>query len=190
MVRRRRMDVERPTKCQFGQNDKRTPPSSANLSVCLIHCWGNTPMEIGLTRKRVLEALRVYLVIGLIAAIFGVISIFLAGSSKGPSNVTKFWLLVFLFFMPSGIWLFLCAILCSITLRVSDGVIEQVLWKHFVLKRQPISALTKISGSGFSALVLHFRGGVRIALPGIQIKDQYEFLVFLDKLRPELDLLA
>jgi hypothetical protein len=150
----------------------------------------NTPMEIGLTRKRVLETLRIYLVIGLIAAICGVISIFLADSSKAPTNVTKFWLLMFLFLMPSGIWLFLCTILCSITLRVSDGVIEQVLWKHFVLKRQPISALTKISGGGFSALVLHFRGGVRIALPGIHIKDKYEFLVFLDKLRPELDLLA
>jgi hypothetical protein len=84
-------------------------------------------MEIGLTRKRVLETLRIYLVIGLIAAICGVISIFLADSSKAPTNVTKFWLLMFLFLMPSGIWLFLCIILCSITLRVSDGVIEQVL---------------------------------------------------------------
>lgn len=151
---------------------------------------GNTTMEVGLTRKRVIDGFRIYLVIGLGAAIFGVVSIFLADPSKAQNNVTKISLLVFLFFMPSGIWLLLCAILCSITLRVSNGIIEQVLWKRFVLKHQPISALTKISGTGFSALVLHFRGGEKIALPGIHIKDQYEFLLYLDKLRPELELLA
>jgi hypothetical protein len=148
-------------------------------------------MEVGLSRSKVLETLRVYLVIGAVAVAFGVTSIFLDNDpSNDPSNITRFWSLVFLFLMPSALWLFLAAILCSITLRVSDGVIEQVLWKRYVLKRQPISALTKISGGGFSAMVFHFRGGTKIALPGIHLQDQYRFRVFLDQLRPDLDLLS
>jgi hypothetical protein len=148
-------------------------------------------MEVGLTRRRVLETLRLYLIIGLVAAALGAASIvFDADPTNDPSTIKRFWLLIFLFLMPSAIWLFLAAILCSITLRISDGFIEQVLWRRYVLKRQPISALTKIAGGGFSAMVLHFRGRKKIALPGIHVEDEHRFRIVLDRLRPDLGLLS
>lgn len=148
-------------------------------------------MEVGLTRRRVLDALRLYLIIGLVAAAFGVAAVLFDNDpSNDPSSINRFWLLIFLFLMPSAIWLFLAAILGSITLRVSDGFIEQVLWRRYVLKKQPISTLTKITGSGFSAMVLHFRGGKKIALPGIHAVDEQQFRIVLDRLRPDLGLLS
>ena len=147
-------------------------------------------MEVGLTRSRVVETLYVFLIIGLAGVAFGVATLLLDSDPRDdPSAAARAWGLVALFSTPPGVWLFLASILCSITVRVSDNDVEQVLWRRWVLKRQPLSALTRITGSGFSAMVLHFRGGVKMALPGIHASDRYHFLQFLDERRPDLGLL-
>jgi hypothetical protein len=53
-------------------------------------------MEVGLTRRRVLETLRLYLIIGLVAAALGAASIvFDADPTNDPSTIKRFWLLIF-----------------------------------------------------------------------------------------------
>ena len=61
--------------------------------------------------------------------------------------------------------------------------------RRFQLNRRPISDLTSASDGGFSAIVLQFRDGGRIALPGIYAEDRYRFMEYLDELRPDLKLL-
>ena len=132
----------------------------------------------------------VTLVIGAVAVCLAIVARVLDGKppDQHPGFIDSFFTLLFLFFMPSGIWLLLMAVLCSITLHLRDGMIEQVLWHRFVLKRAPIAALLRVSGGSFSALVLRFRGGTKIALPGIHHDDQVRFIASLQELRPDLEL--
>lgn len=145
---------------------------------------------IGLRRRWLRQGLMTFLVIGAVAVCAALVARLLDGKPAGqhPGTLDSFLLLVFLFLMPSGLWLILCAILSSITLRLNDGVIEQVLWQRIVLKRVPIAALWRVSAGGFSALVLHFRGGARIALPGIYHDDQVQFIALLHEMCPDLEL--
>src|SRR5262249_15324042 len=125
-------------------------------------------MEVGFTRRRVAQGLRVNLVIGLVAVALGLFALFLdRDPSDNPSVVETLLTFVVLFCIPSTLWLVLCAVLSSVTLRISTGVIERILWRRFVMDRRPITELTGVSGGGFSTLLLHFRGGRRMALPGI-----------------------
>jgi hypothetical protein len=147
-------------------------------------------MEVGLTRRRVIQGLRVNLVIGALGVCFGLVALFLdENKSDNPGPIETLATFAFLLFMPGAVWLLLCSILCSITLRVADGVIEQRLWKRFQLARRSISELTSVSGGGFSAIVLQFRDGRRLALPGIYAEDRYHFMQYLDELRPDLKIL-
>jgi hypothetical protein len=147
-------------------------------------------MEVGLTRRRVLQGLRVNLVIGALGVCFGLVALFLDETkSNNPGPIETLATFAFLLFMPGVVWLFLCSILCSITLRVVDGFVEQRLWKRFQLNRRPISELTSVSGGGFSAIVLQFRDGGRIVLPGVFAEDRYRFMLRLDELRPDLKIL-
>jgi|SRR5882672_6909631 hypothetical protein len=145
-------------------------------------------MVVGLTRARVVQGLWVFMGIGVLAVVMGILAlVFHDKPEQHATGLRAVLLLVFLFLMPSAIWLVLVAILCSVTLRLHSTVIEQVLWNRFVLKRQPISALYRISSGSFSALVLHFRGGQKIALPGIHHDDQVRFVSFLQELRPDVE---
>jgi hypothetical protein len=145
-------------------------------------------MVVGLTRARVVQGLWVFMGIGVLAAILGILAVvFHDKPEQHATGLRAFLLLVFLLLMPSAIWLILVAILCSVTLRVDGACVEQVLWNRYVLKRQPISALYRISSGGLSALVLHFRGGKKIALPGIHHDDQVRFVSYLQELRADLE---
>lgn len=140
-------------------------------------------MVIGLTRARVVQGLRVNIVIGLVAMALGVVAVFVDdGKAQHATGLDLYLSVLLLFVMPSAIWLLLAVILGSVTLRVDGSSVEQVLWNRFVLKRRPVAALSRISAGSFSALVLHFRGGGRIALPGIHHDDQVRFVSFLQDL--------
>ena len=150
-----------------------------------------SPLVVGLTRRRVWEGLVVNLGIGAVAVCWAMVARLLDGkpADQYPGLVESLLTLAFLFAMPSGLWLILMAILCSVRLRLKDGAIEQVLWGRFILKRAPLAALTGVSHGGFSALVLHFRGGVKIALPGIyHHDDRVRFIALLHERCPDLEL--
>ena len=145
-------------------------------------------MIIGLTRARVVEGLRVSLGIGIVALAMGGLALVLDGAKERHATGLDLLLsLLSLFVLPSAIWLLLVAILGSVTLRFDGAGVEQVLWHRFVLKRRPITALHRISAGSFSALVFHFRGGERMALPGIHHDDQVRVLSFLQQLRPDVE---
>jgi hypothetical protein len=147
-------------------------------------------MVVGLRRRWVRQGLTIFLIIGVVAVCAALVARLLDGkpADQHPGTLDSFLTLVFLLLMPSGLWLILCAILGSITLRLSDGMVEQVLCHRIVLKRAPIAALLAVSAGGFSALVLHFRGGVKIALPGIYHDDQVRFIEVLHRMCPDLEL--
>jgi hypothetical protein len=148
------------------------------------------PMHVGLSRARFLRGLRINLVLGVLPLVAGVVAwIRAVPNPNAPGTLGRLGLLVFLFIVPSGIWMILGAILCSITLRVENGAVAQVLWRRFVLKRQRLADLTRVTGGDLSAMVLHFREGKKIALPGIHAEDRHRFLEDLDRLRPDLGLL-
>ena len=151
---------------------------------------GAGAVVIGLRRRWVRQGLMIFLVIGAVAVCAALVARLLDGkpADQHPGALDSFLTLVFLLLMPSGLWLILCAVLGSITLRLSDGMIEQVLWHRVVLKRAPIAALLRVSAGGFSALVLHFRGGAKIALPGIYHDDQVRFIALLHEMCPDLEL--
>ena len=151
---------------------------------------GAGPVVVGLTRRRVWEGLVVNLGIGALAVCLGIVARLRDGkpADQYPGLFESILTLAFLFVMPSVLWLILMAVLCSVTLRLKDGEVEQVLWNRFVLKRAPLVELAGISQGGFSALVLDFAGGKRIALPGIHHDDQRRFVALLLENRPDLEL--
>lgn len=145
-------------------------------------------MIIGLTRARVVEGLRISVGIGFVALAMGGLALFLDDrKERHATGLDLFLSLLFLFVMPGVIWLLLVAILGSVTLRFDGSAVEQVLWHRFVLKRRPIAALYRISAGSFSAMVLHFRGGGKMALPGIHHDDQVRVVSFLQQLRPDVE---
>ena len=148
------------------------------------------PLVVGLTRRRVWEGLVVNLGIGAVAVCLAIVTRLRDGkpADQYPGLVESLLTLALLFVMPIGLWLILMAILCSVTLRLQDGAIEQVLWGRFILKRAPLAALSGVSSGGFSALVLRFAGGKRIALPGIHHDDRRRFIALLLEKRRDLEL--
>lgn len=151
---------------------------------------GHAPaMVFGLTRSRIVQGLKVMCAIGVVVAIFGVVAALRADPSKAPSLARRVALVLYLFAVPPGIWLAFLPLLASITLRLEDGRIEQVLWGRFVLQSRSVADLMKVTGGDFSAMVLHFRGKRRMALPGIYVEDRARLVELLDRLRPELGLL-
>ncbi|HYG68098.1 MAG TPA: hypothetical protein VD838_10580, partial [Anaeromyxobacteraceae bacterium] len=128
--------------------------------------------------------------IGAVALVLGVVAMLLDGEpADDPSPSTRLALLASLFSMPVVMWLLLVAILGSLTVRVKDDAVEQVLWRRFVVRRRPLASLRKVTGGSFAALVLHFAGRAKIAVPGMHAQDAHAFLVYLDALRPDLGLL-
>lgn len=153
-------------------------------------CRAGTLDEAGLTRARFTQGLIVFVGIGVVAAALGVVAVLLPHDrSHAPGAAKVVALLAFLLAMPPALWLVLAAVLGSVTVRLDDGELAQVLWRRIVLRRQPVARLTKVTGGGFAAMVLHFRGGPKIALPGIHAEDAHAFLAALDALRPDLGLL-
>ena len=123
-------------------------------------------MWYGLTKKHIVQGLIVFFLIGVFAALLGlVVSLF---SKPGPRN---YWALLFLLAAIPGIWLVLVSILTITWLKVSDEKIEWYLWKKILLLSCPIADIKRIGGGSFSAVVIKTNKGT-IHLFGLHNRDR------------------
>ena len=124
-------------------------------------------MRFGLEASRIRPMLLTLGGIGVFAAGAGIVNAHLEGRPIGWGT------LGLLLLTPCAVVFAILLPMASISLRLTGGFIEQVLWNRFVLARQPVDALASVSaGTGFAAVVLRFRDGSRMSLPVIHHADQ------------------
>jgi hypothetical protein len=123
-------------------------------------------MWYGLSRQNVVHGLIVFSVIGVVAALLGMIGV--QFEKPGPRN---YWALVFLVAAIPGIWLALVAILTITWLKVDNEQIHWYLWKKIRILSCPISDVTHIGGGSFSAVIIKTRRGT-IHLFGLHLRDR------------------
>jgi len=111
-------------------------------------------MWYGLTKKNIVHGLIIFVVIGAVAVLLGLVAVLFA--KPGPRN---YGALLFLFVAIPGIWLVLVSILTITWLKVDNDQVEWYLWKRIHLLSCPIADITHIGGGSFSAVIIKTNKG-------------------------------
>ena len=140
-------------------------------------------MWYGLTWRNFVGGLRIFFLLGVTAAAFGVLNaLFIKGG--GIKNYSA--LLALIAGIPA-IWVCLAGVMSITWLRVNGKQIEWYLWKRYLLKSCPAESLLSINGGLASAVVIRTTTG-SMRLLGIHSKDKVALCQHLKQLNPQLAL--
>lgn len=137
-------------------------------------------MWYGLTKRNIVHGLIAFAVIGVVAALLGLVSALFA--KPGPRN---YWALLFLFAAIPGIWLILVSIFTITWLKVDNEQVEWYLWKKIRLLSCPIADITHIGGGSFSAVIIRTKKGT-IRLFGLHLRDRMKLANHLRELNQNI----
>lgn len=139
-------------------------------------------MWYGLSKRNFVRTLAVFAVIGLVAALLG-----LLGAGISGMSVRNYRALVWLVLGIPAIWVVLASILSATWLKVGDADISWYLWKRVLILTCPIDSVLAIGPGSFSAVVIRTRQGT-IRLFGLHLRDRAELIERLMKVKPNIDL--
>lgn len=123
-------------------------------------------MWYGLSKQNVVHGLIVFFIIGIVAALLGLIGV--QFEKPGPRN---YWALAFLVAFIPGIWLALVAILTITWVKVDNEQVHWYLWKKIRILSCPISDVTHIGSGTLSAVIIKTKRGT-IHLLGLHLADR------------------
>jgi hypothetical protein len=87
--------------------------------------------------RRVIPSMTIMVVVGVLAALAGVIS----GFTKGISPLDRPIPLLFLLLCVPTIWIVTLGILATFSLRITQDSAQKVLWRRWVVVSKPLSQL-------------------------------------------------
>ena len=141
-------------------------------------------MWYGLTKQNFVHSLRVFAVLGLVAALLGLI-----GSAISGAGIRNYWALVWLVLGIPAIWIVLASILSVTWLKVGDSDIGWYLWKRVLILECPIDSVLAIGPGSFSAVVIRTRRGT-IHLFGLHRTKRAELARRLKGVNPDIELVS
>lgn len=137
-------------------------------------------MWYGLTRKNFISGLTVFGIIGLIAALAGVINAWI----KQPATINYGTLLALFLFVPA-LWIALFVVLSITSLRIEGEELQWFAWRKILLKRCRVQSVRAIGPGWFSAMIIKTDVGT-IRLFGLHMNDRVALSRHLLQLKPSI----
>jgi hypothetical protein len=137
-------------------------------------------MWYGFDMRQFKSGLLVFVAIGVLAALLGVISGFFS-----ESETKNYWALLFLLLAIPFIWLILSSVFFSTWVKVEGNTLSWYLYKILRLKTVTVDEIERIRGGSFSAVIIETRRG-NIHIVGLMLPHRVALSDHLQKLNPAI----